>query len=259
MSQHWKLIPKNWSQFQHYNKRMPPWIKLHRGLLTDFSFARLPIVSKALAPLLWVLASENKDGVIHASTEEIAFRLHLTQEEVVSGLNPLISAGFFSDASETKEGASKTLAECQQVATPETETERKVSKEERSELRSGEEKTPPMVLKPLSARDQVWGEGADIVMGLSGKMRPQSKALIGRWLKTTKDDAAQLMMILRRAEDCRPVDPISWIEAAVASRLNRKGNAERIAEELGLGSLLDDEWAQPTGAVVQFPDWRIAL
>ena len=29
------LIPKNWSQFQHYKGRRPPWIKLHRALLDE--------------------------------------------------------------------------------------------------------------------------------------------------------------------------------------------------------------------------------
>ena len=52
------LTPKNWHAFQHYNKRNPPWIKLHRALLDDYEFSQLPVESRALAPMLWLIASE---------------------------------------------------------------------------------------------------------------------------------------------------------------------------------------------------------
>lgn len=112
-----RLIPKNWKAFQHYNDRCPPWIKLHRDLLNDRAFMSLPVASKALAPLMWLLASESKDGAFDASTEELAFRLRLSVDEIEAGLKPLINSGFFLDASTM-------LAPCLQVATPETETER---------------------------------------------------------------------------------------------------------------------------------------
>lgn len=110
-----KLKPKNWEKFQHYKDRLPPWIKLHRELLTDRAFMQLPIASKALAPLLWLLASESKDGEFDASDEELIFRLHVTAKDL-QGIQPLIDKGFFIVAS-------KALADCQQDATPETERE----------------------------------------------------------------------------------------------------------------------------------------
>lgn len=110
------LVPKKWAEFQHYKDRSPPWIKLHRDLLNDRLFMSLPLASKALAPLLWLLASESKDGAFDANHAELAFRLRLTEEEVVQGLGPLISKGFFLDASTM-------LAPCVQLAIPETEGE----------------------------------------------------------------------------------------------------------------------------------------
>ena len=110
------MKPKNWDQFQHYKDRCPPWIKLHREILNDRAFMMLPIESKALAPMLWLLASESKDGSFDGSIEELAFRLRLTNEQVAKGLKPLIDNSFFVDDSEM-------LAECLQVATPETERE----------------------------------------------------------------------------------------------------------------------------------------
>ena len=69
------ITPKNWHSFQHYNKRNPPWIKLHRSILDDYGFACLPVASRALAPMLWLIASESKDGVISLASEALAFRL----------------------------------------------------------------------------------------------------------------------------------------------------------------------------------------
>jgi len=110
------LQPKNWAHFQHYKDRCPPWIKLHRDLLNNRDFMRLPLASKALAPMLWLLASESKDGQFDGSLDELVFRLHITPKEYEDGLKPLLDKGFFiSDDS--------MLATRLQVATPETETE----------------------------------------------------------------------------------------------------------------------------------------
>ena len=72
------LQPKNWAVFQHYKDRCPPWIKLHRDLLNNRAYICLPIASKAIAPMLWLLASESKDGVFDGSLDELVFRLHIT-------------------------------------------------------------------------------------------------------------------------------------------------------------------------------------
>lgn len=118
------LTPKNWKSFQHYKDRAPAWIKLHKGLLTDFSFNRLPLASRALAPMLWLLASEYEDGAITATREEIAFRLHVTDKDLADAITPLIDSGFFID--------SDPLAACGQEATPEKrDIEQNIDKRER--------------------------------------------------------------------------------------------------------------------------------
>ena len=94
-----KLIPKNWDNFQHYKHRSPPWIKLHKNLLDDMAFQRLPVASKALAPMLWLLASESNDNAITMTPEEIAFRLRMTEKEVITAIKPLIDNGFFIEDS----------------------------------------------------------------------------------------------------------------------------------------------------------------
>lgn len=106
-----KLVPKSWTSFQHYKDRAPP-IKLHRALLDDRHYLRLPLSSSALAPMLRLLAAESADGVFDASVEELAFRVRTPEDEIQAGLGSLLDAGFFIPA---VRDASATLADCEQV------------------------------------------------------------------------------------------------------------------------------------------------
>lgn len=134
-----KLIPKNWASFQHYKHRSPPWIKLHRNLLDDMQFQRLPIASKAIAPMLWLLASESNDGVISKTNEEIAFRLRMSEKDVLNAIKPLIEMGFFIEDSTM-------LANCLQDATTEREKSReRVEKEKEKESHKGRVSCPENV------------------------------------------------------------------------------------------------------------------
>lgn len=114
-----KIVPRNWRDFQHYKDRNPPWIRLHRGLLDNKDFQRLPVASRALAPMLWLIASESVDGVINADPDDLAFRLRTTEKEISVALRPLMEKRFF----EPVQSASTVLAECSHVAVPETEAE----------------------------------------------------------------------------------------------------------------------------------------
>ena len=137
------LQPKNWAIFQHYKDRCPPWIKLHRDLLNDRVYMRLPIASKAIAPMLWLLASESKDGVFDGSLDELVFRLHITPKEFNDGVKPLIDNDFFILVSGV-------LAERKQVAIPETETETEGETETKKKATS--------VAPPEGVSDSVWQE-----------------------------------------------------------------------------------------------------
>jgi hypothetical protein len=119
------LQPKNWAVFQHYKDRCPPWIKLHRELLNNRSYICLPIASKALAPMLWLLASESKDGIFDGSLDELVFRLHITPKEYEDGLKPLIDKDFFVIVSGV-------LAERLHNAIPETERETETKREKKA-------------------------------------------------------------------------------------------------------------------------------
>lgn len=111
-----KMRVKGWADFQHYKDRSPPWIKLHKSLLDNYEYQCLPIASRALAPMIWLLASESNTGEFDGDVKKLAFRLRTTEKEIAEGLKPLIQAGFV-------ECASGVLADCKRDAIPETETE----------------------------------------------------------------------------------------------------------------------------------------
>jgi hypothetical protein len=184
-----KLIPKNWDNFQHYKHRSPPWIKLHKNLLDDMDYQRLPIASKALAPMLWLLASEAHDGEINKTTEEIAFRLRMLEEDVIVAIKPLINMGFFIDADNA-------LANCFQDATTETE-------KSRDRVRDRVETKKP--------------EGFDLFWEFYDKKRGKPKAE-KEWLKANIDENL-LKTVLEQAKKYAQTtekqfrkDPERWIK-----------------------------------------------
>ena len=103
----------------------------------------MPLASKALAPLMWLLASESKDGTFDGSLDELVFRLHITPKDYQDGVKPLIDKGFFIVASGV-------LAECKQLAIPERETERETETEKRQRATS--------VAPPNGVSQSVWQE-----------------------------------------------------------------------------------------------------
>lgn len=70
------------------------------------------------------------------------------------------------------------------------------------------------------ARHELWGEGKPILLSL-GVPERQCGQLIGRWLKTTGDDAAGVLDAIQRAREARPHDPIPWITRALPTKANR--------------------------------------
>lgn len=144
------LSIRNWAEFQHYKNRCPPWIKLHRGLLDNYDFHRLPDASKALAPFLWLLASETESGLIDHDLEKIAFRLHTTPDKINIALKPLIEKGFIV----CEQGASNTLAERTQDACLEGETETEIEGETEAALPSASPHTLPVKSSNRGSRIQ---------------------------------------------------------------------------------------------------------
>jgi hypothetical protein len=148
------IRPRNWREFQHYKERAPVWIKLHRRLLDDYDFNCLPVASQALAPKLWLLASEYDNGDIPADTRKIAYRLRMTLQELSVAFEPLLRSGFFEIIGNDDELDSVPLAETLLIASPE-KREQVTSLEEKetlSDLQSDQMPTSKPVPKPKAAK-----------------------------------------------------------------------------------------------------------
>lgn len=111
-----RIKPKGWEHFQHYKNRRPPWIKLHRTIIDDFDYQCLQLASKALAPCLWLIASEHEEGLIEVDFPKLSWRLRTPEPLVQEAVKELIDKGFFVIASGV-------LAECLHDARPEREIE----------------------------------------------------------------------------------------------------------------------------------------
>lgn len=141
-----RLHVKGWSEFQHYKDRSPPWIKLHKGLLDNYEYQMLPLASRALAPMIWLLASESEDGSVDGDPDKLAFRLRTTRKEIEQGLKPLVESGFLV----ANHSASDLLAVCKSDACLEKEAE----KEKETETKGETELLPDshFVSIPLTSR-----------------------------------------------------------------------------------------------------------
>lgn len=125
------IAPKGWADFQHYKDRAPPWIKLHKTLLDNYEYQSLPVASRALAPMLWLLASDYQDGAIDALPVKLAFRFRMTEQELLDAVKPLIHNGFFVVLKDD----SNALAGCEHIACLEAETEIKKETEAKVETK----------------------------------------------------------------------------------------------------------------------------
>lgn len=90
-----KLI--GWEKFQGYTKRGPAWIKLHTSLIDQPQFLGLPLVARAVLPVLWITAARlSDDGSLPDDLAMLAVLAHCSQDELRKALPPLRQAGFIS-------------------------------------------------------------------------------------------------------------------------------------------------------------------
>lgn len=137
---------RNWSKFQHYKNRKPPWLRLYSDLLSDIGYHGLSPMAAKYLPLIWIVASEDESftGLLPASNT-LAFRLRLSSDVFAPLLAELLAAGFVEDenaeqsptvsvvSAKAEHVASTSLAVCQQVALPEAEERRGETEESRTE------------------------------------------------------------------------------------------------------------------------------
>jgi hypothetical protein len=87
------LSIKNWEKYQANHKQNFPWIKLHRALLGDRNFLRLPVTCRYLYIGLLLLASESNNKVYNDATW-LGQRLYI--DPTLIDLRPLYREGFLN-------------------------------------------------------------------------------------------------------------------------------------------------------------------
>lgn len=131
------IIIKNWSSYQSYKDRRPPWIRFHKSLLDDYNFQSMSADSRALLPMLWLLASENEDptsGVIDDNITQISFRLRLSVKTIEACLKEIEASKFIELDQSCNESVTKPLRIRNETVTPETETEERQSTETETDI-----------------------------------------------------------------------------------------------------------------------------
>ena len=115
---------KNWSRFQHYKERNPPWIKLHYEMLTSSDWVMLADASKLLAVVCMLIASRN-NGMVPASPEYIKRVAYLT---ATPNFKPLLECGFLEKVLADDSGCLQMIADARPETETETETEKNKTK-----------------------------------------------------------------------------------------------------------------------------------
>jgi hypothetical protein len=135
---------KNWTKYQHYKKRCPPWIKLHYETLTSSDWVMLDDSSRVLAIACMLVASRH-DGEIPSDPDYLKRVAYLNQEP---DFKPLISCGFLEPCKQMLADDSAVQADaCSEAETDQRQRERDLA---RSNLNIEEEVRIRKECKPIS-------------------------------------------------------------------------------------------------------------
>lgn len=235
------LRVKNWKKFQHFSNRRPPWIKLYREILDDYTFHSLPVESRALAPMLWLIASENH-GEIPYDINMISFRLRSDIKTISAAIKPLISSGFF-------ELDITMISERYQVDTLEREREGEEEKEvrKRKEVKKKIEKKELEVLEvPPWIDQETWNDFLRMRIEMKKPLSAVAAKLIindlNKW-RGEGDDANECLResiknnwrgVFRRERSRKSRSGSRKYDAAAAMRelLESERNAQDAADDL---------------------------
>jgi hypothetical protein len=115
-----KILIPNFSDYQHYRQRRPPWIKIHRKVFENYDFIILDAQAQVMLIFLWLMASENEvvegKGVVETSCEELRWRMRLDfQVDIIQLLRILDASKLIGLTLTQEELASKPLADASRM------------------------------------------------------------------------------------------------------------------------------------------------
>jgi hypothetical protein len=87
---------------------------------------------------------------------------------------------------------------------------------------SPEEEREPPNPPPQTVRRRLFGEGVQIIRGLTGLDDRAARTVIGLLLRDARDDALRVLEAIQRAGALQPGEAISWLRAAVKAQTKRE-------------------------------------
>jgi hypothetical protein len=222
---------KNWTKFQHFKDRRPPWVKLYRDILDDLEWHELdPLAAKVLV-MLWLIASEN-DGRI-PDNKTLAFRLRLTE---IKTKEILIKLSHWLEQDDIN-----SISNGYQVDSTETETERETEVEKEKETKTK---------APEGVSPEVWDSFV--------KQRKASRAVITpSVIRSIQKEADKAGWTLEQAlAECAARGWRGFKAAWVQEKLTRSEERQNVMAELTRGKSIPKTpfWAKPETIVLEAQD-----
>jgi hypothetical protein len=228
---------KNWSKFQHFKDRRPPWVKLYRDILDDIEWHELdPLAAKVLV-MLWLIASEDEGRIPDSKT--LAFRLRISEvktKEIIIKLShwlehndiELISSGY-------------------QVDLPETETETEREKEKEKEKEKETKKKATVVACPDFVEQQVWDDFLSIRKAKNAPMSETALRAIEREAK--KAGWSLNMAISESVSRGWQSFKAEWVKEKLNQSEQRQNTMNQLTR--GLSTPKTPFWAKPETSILE--------
>jgi hypothetical protein len=129
-----------WEKYQHYKDRNPPWIKLHRELLTSNTWVSLDDAGRVLAIAIMMLAAATGNRI----KAEPRYLMRVAYLNAEPDLRPLVEVGFIEIIDENSEHASSpTNGASAMLATARPETEQIQNRAEKKEVEARVPRSAP--------------------------------------------------------------------------------------------------------------------
>lgn len=192
---------RNWSRYQHYKDRNPPWIKLHVEILQSEDWVLLDDASKLLAVVCMVVAAKD-NGEFNGNP---AYLKRVAYLDKTPNLNPLIECGFLE-----KVLADDSACEQEQAnVRPEKETYR-------TEIDSEPNGSAAVAANPPDIRKSIFDEWLPWLARHSGKSQPHLRGLVAKWCHAHGDGA--VLAAFSKCARSPPAEPVSFIETILNGR-----------------------------------------
>lgn len=193
-----------WDKHQHYKDRNPPWIKLHRDLMTSETWVSSSNEDRVLAIACMMLAAAS-GNLIPANPRYIQRVAYL---DFTPDFSALIGLGFIEYVQEQL--VTGDASKVQASARPEKETDTDTEKD--SVANATGAAAPPSA---VDLKKMVFDSGVPLLTS-TGSSERNARSMIGRWCSEHGD--GQVLSVLALATANAPADPIPWIRTRLESR-----------------------------------------